>query len=318
MAAPRVSENAATQSQFVAQLAITAALTQALGAAWESVSARPLDEALASFRAAARALTVQWAQAGQVITLDNYRAARSQAGVTTVLQQPRLVAVPESKIGAGIAWAERGAQDLIDAKAEADQISARILNRVQAASDKVAADSMREITMLAVEGDEMALGYRRVPRPDACAWCLILATRTTQRAGFARDVARPGSRNLRGVGGGLEHWGVYKSRASAGQVPPNDKDEINRFHDHCHCAVEPIFSVVQQPEPWVLAARDLYDQTGSLNAFRRALNAQRRGEDAPPPTAPNPFVVSPAMAEAQAAAISDLLAGLNAAMGRAA
>lgn len=306
MATPQISETPATQRQYVTQLTLSAALAQALRTLWASVSPMSSDAAWDAFTAAAHAVVPQYAQAAAVVSLDNYRTARLDAGIASTPRLPRITTPPASKIDAGLDWAAR-ARDIEAEHAEAlAQIEATILGRVDAAMQKVLMDEARATTVEAVEGDDKALGYRRVPRPDACAWCIILATRKTSRRGLAADFKRYGAP---GSMGGDEHWGVFKSRASAGQVPANDRGEVNRFHNNCHCVVEPIFDTAFTAPAWLQEMSDLYDEAGDLNTFRRALNAQRRGESPPDP---RPVLPAPAAQEAQVAAIADLLSRLAA------
>ena len=88
--------------------------------------------------------------------------------------------------------------------AYAADLEADVLARVERAMEKAVLDVGREQVVEAVRGDELALGFRRVARPGACYWCISLCLR----------------RSTRGETGD-QHLGVYKSRASAGQLPPN-------------------------------------------------------------------------------------------------
>lgn len=305
MATPRVSENPSTQRQYVTQLTLSAALGQAIRTLWTAITPTASEASWGAFSTATQAVVPQYAQAAAVTSLDNYRMTRLGAGLTDVPMLPHITPPPVSKIDAGLAWAKRVELDQAKTLAE---IEVAILGRVDAAMQKVLMDEARETTIEAVEGDEKALGFRRVPRPDACAWCISLAIRKTSRVGLAADFKRYG---VPGVMAGDEHWGVFKSRASAGQTPEGAA-EINRFHNNCNCVVEPIFDASFVVPAWLQEASDLYDDTdGGLNGFRRALNAQRRGEVAPDP---RPELPAPSAKPEQVAAIADLLSGINAAM----
>ncbi|RNL63641.1 hypothetical protein EFK50_07820 [Nocardioides marmoriginsengisoli] len=252
----------------------------------------------------------QFSQSLTVVTLDNYRLARAEAGIKTVPRLPSITPPPVSKIDAGLDWAKSALDQISEEQAKAlSEIEAQILERVQVSMQKAMLDEARETTVLVVEGDDQALGYRRVPRPDACYWCIEQALRKTSRKGLAKDFKRYGSP---GVSlGGDEHWGVYKSRESAGQIPPNEAGEINRFHNKCHCEVEPIFSTDFAIPAWLQDMAVLYDDSDGTNDFRRRLNAQRNGEPAPDPT---PVLPTPTIQPAAASAYADLLARLNAQM----
>jgi hypothetical protein len=305
MATPTVSDNPATQRQYATQLALSAALAQAIRTLWASTTPLSSEDAWDVFANGVRAVVPQYGQMASVTALDNYRAARIQAGVTTTPKLPKIEAAPASKVDAGLDWARRAIED-IEAKQAAAlaEIEATIQKRADAAMQKVLLDEARETTVQAVEGDERALGYRRVPRPGACAWCLALATRKTTRRGLAKDFARYGKP---GAMGGDEHWGVYKSRAAAGQTPVGSA-EVNRFHNNCHCVVEPIFSTDFVVPEWLREVDDLYQSTDDFNHFRRVIEARRRGET---PTDPTPIIPAPAAAPARVAAIADLLGNLD-------
>lgn len=299
---PRVSENPATQRNYVAQLTIAAALSVAVRRLWESLNPLSSSDALAAFGAGARAIVEQFAQAAVVVAGDNYLATRHAAGFTDPIRLPAVSSVPAAKVDKELAWIER------QIAADMAAIEAQLLKEADEAFQKAVADEARQFTVDAVAGDERALGFRRVPRPDACAWCLLLATRKTTRRGFAKDV--------KGVGrhGGDKHFGVYKSRASAGQLPAGATSQVNRYHFNCHCTVEPVFDPAATVPDWLQDAADLYDTTpDGLNGFRRALNAQRRGETPPDPTPILPASTTSGQRE-HAAAVAGLLAQIDDAM----
>lgn len=320
MATPTVSDRPATQRQYVTQLALSATLNQAVRTLWTSVRPVSSETAWRTFSASMRALMPQYGQAAAQTALDNYRLARVDAGIATIPPLPKIPPIPASKIDAGLDWARRALDDLDNSEAayqaQLDQAEAAIRDRAEAAMQKALLDEARDATIAAVEGDDKALGYRRVPRPGACAWCLALATRKTERKGLAAQWVSAGGRakSLRGRPlpgqGGDEHWGVYKSRAAAGQTPIGS-DEVNRFHRGCHCVVEPIFTTDFVVPDWLHEVDDLYADSEDLNDFRRRLAAQRDGVQ---PRDPRPDLPTPAARPDQVAAVSNLLAGLDTAM----
>lgn len=245
-----------------------------------------------------------------VVSLDNYRSARLSAGIAGEPHIPLIPEMPLEKIDAGLEWAARLQEAQADQAIALAEIEEQIFTRVHAAMDKAMLDEAREQTVRAVEGDEKALGFRRVPRPGACAWCLLMAIRKTSRKGLAAEFTRYGDPSGPGMGGD-EHWGVFKSRASAGQIPPNEKGEVNRFHNGCHCVVEPVFSTDFVAPGWLQDMSNLYDDSeGGLNGFRRALSERRRGVEID--ADPTPIHVPNVAQERQVAAIAALLSGLSA------
>lgn len=288
MATPRVSEAPEVQRQYVAQLALSAALAQALRQLWGATSPLSSDRSMRSFRAATAALVEQFSQASRVVASDYYTNLRRSADVPGVPTIKPVDLPPTSLVDAGIDWAMR---DFMD-KTEAE-----ILAKVAAAMEKAVLDVGRDQVVDALAADDQALGFRRVARPDACFWCITLAIRRSTRGGD-----------------GDQHAGVYKSRATAGQLPPNETGEVNRYHNNCNCVVEPVFDIGDAVLPdWLLEMDRLYEQSTKdsksgerLNDFRRALAARRRGEEPTRPTGPT---IAPAVAmDERLRLLSDMLA----------
>lgn len=292
MATPRVSDTPEVQRQYVTQLAISAALARTIQQMWAATSPLSSDRGMRAFRASVNALVTQFAQASRSTALDYYVNLRRAAEVPGTPTLRPVDLPPTSLVDAGIDWAMR---DFLQ------KTEAQILAKVEAAMAKAVLDVGREQVVEAVEGDAQALGFRRVVRPGACYWCISLALRRSTRGGE-----------------GDQHIGVYKSRASAGQLPPNDKGEVNRYHDHCHCSVEPVFEIGDDAIPdWLHEMERLYGTSTAdsksgerLNDFRRALAAARNGETPTRPTGPSLAVV-PAMDE-RLRLMSELLAGIAA------
>jgi hypothetical protein len=309
------AEAAATQQQYLAQVALTATMTAAL----DNVAQAAPDPTSSAYRAGIHAVIDQLAQVAASIARDYYQQIRKDAGITAPIRIQPIPAPPASLIDASVDYGLRAS----NASTPAD-FQAAVQRRVEAANQKILADAAREQTASAVAGDEMAIGFRRVPRPDACAFCILMATRSTHREGLAADLSTSSHDNKRGIKyGGPEHFGVYKSRALAeGKSFVRDfiGEGTAKFHNHCHCVVEPVFSPVEKLPAWLEGARQLYKDTSldparrddtHLNAFRRALNAQRSGNGgSPSPIAPAaPLRAAPAQPPAAA-----LLQGLDDAM----
>lgn len=116
----------------------------------------------------------------------------------------------------------------------------------------------RETTIVAATEDPVATRVARVPRPGACAFCLLMAA----RGAVYHDTSSAGTNaNTRFVGEG-EH----------------------KFHDHCHCGVHVVWQDEQYDEPeHVRRAADVYaaatagvDGTKEkLAAYRAAMSALR-------------------------------------------
>lgn len=296
MATPQVSENPEVQQNYLAGLALGAAVAEIVSGLW--VATTPLESAAAMARFTNGLFIVgeQFGGAAASLGEDYYRNLRREAGITTALKLPEPVLPTKAEIDADIAWAMRERTELAD---NLDATYQAILADIQAETEKAVLDVMRSRVVQAVEGDDKALGFRRVARPEACYWCISLAIRTSTR-------------------GGGKHYGVYKSRAAAGQLPAA-ASELNRFHTNCHCEVEPVWSPAESVPDWLSDMEQLYSDSTqesakgeSLNDFRKALTAHRNGEERPAPAAPVSLPTSNPAA-AQIAAILDRLAEATAA-----
>ena len=261
--ATRVSENPEVQQQYTTQAGLTAALVAALRALWPQVDPLSGPAALNKYTDGVAALVEQFSQASISLAADYYDAVRAQAGITGTFRTPIIDTPPRSLVDAGVEWAMRAQADM-----------AAIQSRIEAAAQKAVADSARDEVVTAVEGDDKALGFARVARPDACYFCLAQAMR--RKKPTASDPS--------------ERPGVYKSRGTAGGFV-NHKftgSGAAKFHNDCHCVVEPVFSTGYQLAPHIADAERLYfestlhsEKGQSLNDFRRALAATRAGKPIP-------------------------------------
>lgn len=314
MAVPKVSDNPSTQQQYAAQLAVTAALVQSLRALWAAIRPTSSPQAMVRYREGVFVLVSQWAQVAGDIATDYYRDARLTADIPGPVKVPPVPELPRSLVDAGLDWALPTPDQLLEqAEARADEMlnspemQAQIeamQAKVDAAMQKAVTDMARDQVTSAVEADDRALGYRRVPRPGACYFCVIQAIRSTTRKGISKDFKKYGPGSL----GGEKHYGVYKSRGSAG-ASVNDKftgDGEAKFHNNCHCVIEPVFAPATSLPDWLADMERLYDETpGGLNEFRKALKALREGEEPEPPALPAIAAANPP--SEQIAALLDLL-----------
>ena len=321
--AQQLSESPATQQQDLAQLALTGALLVAIQRLWDA--ANPMQGGAQQFRHSLYALMQALSGAASSIATDYYQAARAEAGVTQGLPAAAIRPVdppPRALVDAGVDYALRTKEEALkrlEAQLTATlpdierqmatqmvELEAAAKKRVEASMQKALADIAREQVVRSAQGDEYAMGFRRVPRPGACYFCIVMAiresTRTRQKA------------HGKFVHGDVKHLGVYKTRESAG-ARANDLFEGDghaKFHNNCHCVIEPVFfEGLHAPASWLGEMRDLYDNydlekygTGLLG-FRRALDDFRKGVHTGPPVTPIPAL--PAANPAQVAALLDLL-----------
>jgi len=97
------------------------------------------------------------------------------------------------------------------------------LTRVLGAGSRLVQAGGRGALERGIQTDTAALGYQRVTRSGACAFCALLAGRGP----------------------------VYKDARSAG-------DDGHRYHDHCHCQAEPVYSRSSELPPTSAAYRAAY------------------------------------------------------------
>lgn len=277
-----VSENPEIDQHYVTQVALTAALYETLAPFRPELDPSDPIEALQPYMATVSAVVGQFQEASISFGADFYEDFRADMGVTSPFRVPIADPWSDARIQAYLnATTTEMLQSLTVSEADeaflAD-MAEQIRREVEAEAQKLVADAGRGQVEMAVEGDDLALGFARVARPDACAWCLSQAFRRTKDG----------------------RLGVYKSRESAGQIPPNEAGEINRFHTNCQCVVVPIFTAEFPLDPHLADMADLYSKATAnskpkelLNDFRRALAAVRRGEtpdfttSAPTPTQPS-------------------------------
>lgn len=278
MATPTVSDDPTVQRHYLTQATLAATLGSSVRGLWELVT--PIESA-ETFASGAHALLEQFSQASTWVARDHYVELRRNAGVEADVRIDPTPPPTRSRVDAGVGWALKREQE--DTAAEFER---RALERIETAMQNAMLDASRTQLVDAVAGDEKALGFRRVARPGACYFCVTLAIRSSTRQVRAIDVT-PGQREKPGELGGERHFGVYKSRATAGQLPPGT-GQINRYHDDCRCTVEPIFSAADTGPEWLNEMADLYDTFDEdkfgkgLNGFRKALKAHRDGEEYEP------------------------------------
>ena len=300
---PLASEAPEVEEHYITQAAITLALLQAMRELWPRV---PTLDLMEQYREVIAFLIPDFQQASIASAFDHYVDMRAAAGVTDS-HRPMVIAEwsparVDAYIKASMAdtLAEIEREQAVQARAferELDDLVAaaelerqaelleQLREEMEGVAQQLVQDSGRDQTVAAVEGDEKALGFVRVASPDACAWCLTLAIRKTR----AKE-------------GKPERYGVYKSRATAGQIPPNDKGDTNRYHPNCNCQVMPVFandyalsSALADIEQLYSDATENSKPRESLNDFRRALAAKRRGEE---PERQEPAIAGPESSQA--------------------
>ena len=152
---------------------------------------------------------------------------------------------PSAQIRASISATSRaGVFRALGAGQSYEQAIANGLVEVSGAASRLAMNAGRDTILGAVSADPVCVGWARHGGGKPCGFCSMLISRGP----------------------------VYKSAQSAvaGQRF-SDRVMDFRAHDHCSCSAEPVYREGEWPEQ-NREMQALWKQTGSLNAFRQALN----------------------------------------------
>lgn len=176
------------------------------------------------------------------LAADFYDELRGLAGITDPYVASLAPEVTAEQIEASASWAATAAFDDPD----------KALRDAAGALDRIVLERERETTMLNIDSDPSEPRWARVARPDACAFCALLASRGA----------------------------VYRSESSALFVGVTTDERRQRgtqddkYHDWCGC--EPVavwdargFELPDYADPWIDAydkAREELPAFPSLNA----------------------------------------------------
>jgi hypothetical protein len=228
-APPTVSDNDLAQRHYVVQLALAETLAKAI----QKIRVAPTSP---DYLDAVAALVYQYQLAAIALAVEYYQQARDAADVDGPYRIP--VVTPWA-LAAIVAYL-RAAAATVDATRFAEMVSDVAQNlAISAGTDQL---------FSAISGDPTKVRWARVTRPDACSFCLMLATRGA----------------------------VYRTEQSGSF----------RAHVKCRCDVEMAFSTATYEAPahiraaqrlWADSTAGVSGTKAKLNAFRRALDAERNG-----------------------------------------
>jgi hypothetical protein len=186
-------------------------------------------------RAATRALLAlmpeigeRWAGPQAVAAADFYEDLRDYYGASG-RYTPRVdVEVPVEAIRRNVRWATESIFSV-------DPDVQELMRRLSGSLERHVRDAGRDVVAENAMVDRATTGWRRVARPDACAWCVMLSTR----------------------------WGDYSSKEAATAVGSGQagrvrgsQPEASRYHDYCRCRAEAVFPGWQpdaQEQAWAQA-----------------------------------------------------------------
>lgn len=265
MAAPRVSNDPEVQRNYAAHLALTTALLAALRRLWPTLDLSNAAETLPRYKAGATAVIDRFSMASSSLSLDHFDAMLAREGMSA--HNPPITEVPPGKVQASLGWATdpiiTGGDPSLHEPIPSDTVTI-VQQRVEGAATKVVMDAGRNQLIEAIMADKRVRGWVRVARADACGFCRMLATRPilATSGGFYRTADTAGrNANARFTGSG-----------------------DFKFHNDCHCTVAPVLSDHFEASAHARADAALWREVtaglsgqAAINAFRRAVDAQRRG-----------------------------------------
>jgi hypothetical protein len=257
MSQPRQPVSSGDAHQVAQSTLIVAALEPLVTEAMGMLDPKDLAGSLPKVKALIASLVHTYGRMSASLAVRYYQMERKAAGVTapyTIL--PALPAGP-SQIDPSIDWATKDLWGPVNTEpiehrgATLQPFQDRLATaqtNVQGVTENLTLDAGRDTIIQAVQTDEHAKGWARVPEPGACWFCAMLATRGA----------------------------VYTSEQSA----------TFEAHDHCRCHVEPVFNAYEpthQIRQWQAlyadATRGVYGMKAAQIAFRRAYE----GRTAPTP-----------------------------------
>lgn len=248
-----------TEQHRRAQLALRSAFMRELVRLWPLINLDDLDETAAEWIGVVTDLILAYRTQSVDKALsyyDSFRRAETgrplpNRGNYRSLAVPNLASIKTSLLVTG----PFGVKSRIGKGINPRTAKAKALVDVSGAASRHVLNGGRQLVTEAVAKDKVALGFARVTDADPCAFCAMLASRGP----------------------------VYRSRESAGTRRVAGESELHRYHDHCACQVEAVYS---KDAEWPGRAREFEqlwkDSTkgkrDALKAFREAYEAQRKSK----------------------------------------
>ena len=196
---------------------------QKLVAFFRQAGDRDKEEMYAFLREALPAIVGPHAQAAATITAQWY----DELAPTAAFHASPVVDLDEAKIDGTTRWALYAPGD------------AAPLDRLAGATKRWVADASRD-TVTANAAQE-GVRYARHAAPDACAFCRLLATRTSEEDGLYQSA-----------------WSALRVVGSNGR-PKGSRKLGDKYHDHCRCVAVPVRSdQAYDPPDYVMAWQDQY------------------------------------------------------------
>lgn len=232
-----------TEQQRIAQVRLAVLVVAQMRQLWALLDAKDLANTVPGWLDASLRLVQQQYGTSSTIARRYYQAIRTVetgASYRAVLPTPEFVDRPAqvSLMVTGPVRIARAIRDGVDGSVLQAAIDTAFAESARAAAMRVL-DGGRDQLVAAVDADSDALGYARAAAPNACAFCLMLASRGP----------------------------VYGADSADFQA-----------HAGCGCTAEPVFSRDQAWPEGSREARDLWDSSGGFDDFRKAVEGGGEGD----------------------------------------
>lgn len=205
------------------QAALATIIARLIAQAWARLlDPHDLKNSSPRLTVAAEAIVRQYGQASAAHALTSYRLQRREAGIPG---RPAVKMPPLPPRDLIVGTIEKALHPLYGPVTP--ELEQSVQDEVAAAVEQLVLDQGRQAVIDAVQADKEAKGWARVPEPDACSFCALLATRGA----------------------------VYKTRETASF----------EAHNNCRCNAEPVFNSYEpsaQIRQWQAEYRDLTKRFG--------------------------------------------------------
>lgn len=142
------------------------------------------------------------------------------------------------------------------------QSDSTVLALLAGASQRLIAGAGRDTIDLNISSDRVLVGYARIPRAGACAFCGLLAS----RGAVYRSAESAGQVVGRGVDSSIaldesgRRRAGYVGGVGKGVRARGSQDLGRRYHDNCKCVAVPVFEGETFFEPVAAKYREMYEQ----------------------------------------------------------
>lgn len=254
---PPASSPATPETSQAAQVAAALLVSAAISKLWPD---HLVPGQVPALKAAVAQEVRNHAQASAALSVRQYARARQAAGETSTYRTQVATLPSVADIGAMVDAALREAGVTLDGNdgpALADA-KARV---AKAAEDTVFDTGVRTILENAGR-DRAARGYARIPEPNACAFCAMLASR-----GAVYKAERAGRRGKTG-----DSFGTSNAKFTD---HPDVLPSSIKVHDNCRCHPEPVFGAYEAPAR-VREAEATYKAASKAGGGRKAVTIRFR------------------------------------------